>query len=84
MIDYLRSGPYTLNAHQIDLLIIQLTKGQKTAGIVRGLFNVKPEFLSAAFTTIDQKYGSFAEYVKTGLGLTDQEIQKLRMLLVEQ
>jgi protein-tyrosine phosphatase len=39
---------------------------------------VRTEFLEAAFAEAERRYGSFDEYVRQGLGLTDAHVTALR------
>ena len=50
---------------------------------VRALMEVRPEYLEAAFEAIDQKYGSFEEYLQEGLGIDDATLERLRSALLE-
>ncbi|MCM6774385.1 tyrosine-protein phosphatase [Nocardia sp. CDC159] len=47
-----------------------------------GLNGVVPAALDAAFTQVDQTYGSFADYVRDGLKLTDADVAALRAKLL--
>lgn len=81
--DYLESQAYLLAGRARDLRLLRLTRGTETVQIIEGLLSVKPEYLQLAFDTIEQEYGSFAAYVRNGLGLSDFEIAELRALLLE-
>ena len=50
---------------------------------VRALMEVRPEYLQASFSAIDERYGSFDNYLDQGLGINEQTIQKLRAALLE-
>ena len=50
---------------------------------VRALMEVRPEYLEAAFEAIDQKYGSFEDYLHEGLGIDDATLKRLRSALLE-
>lgn len=47
------------------------------------LLGVKKEFLSAALTAAEEKYGSFENYITEGLGVTPEEIERIRDLYLE-
>jgi len=47
------------------------------------LNSVKREYLETSFKTIEAEYGSFENYIKLGLGITDEEIKKLKELYLE-
>jgi protein-tyrosine phosphatase len=44
------------------------------------LYGVRPEFLQAAFDEIDSQWGGMQPYLRTGLGLGDAEMSRLREL----
>ena len=44
---------------------------------------VKPEYLDAAHDAVIRKYGSMDSYLRQGLGISDEMIQKLRSELLE-
>ncbi|MCL2397059.1 MAG: tyrosine-protein phosphatase [Defluviitaleaceae bacterium] len=47
------------------------------------LYNVKPEYLAAAFAAINAEYGSFETYIEQALGITKEDITKLKKLYLE-
>ena len=47
------------------------------------LYRVQPEFLDAAFETVDQTYGGVEAYFREGLGLREAERARLRELYLE-
>ena len=50
---------------------------------VRAMMEVRPEYLEAAFAAIDEKYGSFEEYLHEGLGIDEATLERLRSNLLE-
>jgi protein-tyrosine phosphatase len=48
--------------------------------VLQVLWRVQPDFLHAAFDTIDEHYGSLAAYFQEGLGLREVERERLREL----
>lgn len=50
---------------------------------VRALLEVRPEYLDASFTAIDERYGSFANYLDQGLGIDEPTLQRLRTALLD-
>ncbi|QZP07619.1 tyrosine-protein phosphatase [Caenibius sp. WL] len=42
------------------------------------LQRAEPQYLAAAFDEVEQRYGTFANYLRSGLGLNDEEIAKLK------
>jgi protein-tyrosine phosphatase len=83
MFDYLLSNQYYFKPLRRNLIIIALAKGLKTARVVAGFLEVKASFLSTAFETINWQYGSFDEYVRQGLGFTQEQVEHLQMLYLQ-
>jgi protein-tyrosine phosphatase len=50
---------------------------------IRDLLDVRREYLEAAFTGIDEQYGSFPAYLREAIGLDATTIDKLRLALLE-
>jgi protein-tyrosine phosphatase len=75
MQDYLLSNAYLANKNAKTLAAL---KGRIDPALLRPLFEVRPEYLQAAFDTVDKDYGSMDRYVREGLGLSDATIQALR------
>jgi protein-tyrosine phosphatase len=50
---------------------------------VRALMEVRPEYLQAAFSAIDEHYGSFDNYLDQGLGIDEQTLERLRTALLQ-
>lgn len=50
---------------------------------IRSLLEVRPEYLQAAFAAIDERYGSFAAYLRDGLGLDEATLSRLRLAMLE-
>ncbi|MFZ1043661.1 MAG: tyrosine-protein phosphatase [Anaerolineales bacterium] len=83
MKDYLLSNEYYLPAYSWDFFVLRLTKGKRASAVAKGFYEVQPAYLSAAFEAIDREFGSFEKYVSTGLGLTAQDIEHLKVLYLE-
>ncbi len=49
---------------------------------VRALLEVRPEYLDAAFAAIDEKYGSFDNYLNRCLYIDDATLERLRTTLL--
>ena len=47
------------------------------------LYNVRREYLAAAFDAVNEKYGCFENYVEQGLGLTLNDVARLKELYLE-
>lgn len=75
MQDYLLSNTYLANKNAKMLAAL---KGRIDPALLQPLFEVRPEYLQAAFDAVDKDYGSMDRYVREGLGLSDATIQALR------
>ena len=51
--------------------------------VARVLWSVQPEFLQAAYEVIDADYGNVANYLKSGIGLGNAELERLRSLYLQ-
>ncbi len=80
--DYLASKTHALAARSNQLRMLRLFKGDEAADKLAVLMGVERDWLMAAFTAIDEKWGSFDTYVEQGLGLTPADIEKLRAQLL--
>ncbi|GHD26297.1 tyrosine-protein phosphatase [Halioglobus pacificus] len=83
MQDYLKSKAYALEARKRDIFLLRLFKGDMVADKLTRIMGVEPEWLEAAFRQIDADYGDFDTYVREGLGLTEDDISRLRAALLE-
>jgi protein-tyrosine phosphatase len=50
---------------------------------VRALMETRPEYLHAAFAAMDEHYGSFDGYLREGLGIDHDTLERLREALLE-
>ena len=83
MQDYVLTDKYLLGAYKWRLAIAQLLKGRGFANGVRGFMRAHPDYLTAAFNTLEAAHGSFENYVRDGLGMTEQDIERLRQMYLE-
>ncbi len=83
MEDYLLTNKYFYTAQRRNLLLLRLIKGKQIARVVSGMIQADSAYLSAAFQAIDQKHGSFDQYVHKELGLTAQDVEHLKNLYLE-
>ena len=82
--DYMKTNEYT--AKRIDEMIskIELMSLYQTDGeLLRPLLGVEREYLEAAFKTAENEYGSIENYIRSGLNISEKEIQQLRSFLLE-
>ena len=82
MQDYMASRRHALEARETQLLLLRLFKGREAAANVAVLMGVEEAWLEAAFAEIDATWGSFDNYVRAGLGLSDAEVAQLRDALL--
>ena len=47
------------------------------------LFGAKREYIDTFYETVDDRFGSFDAFIKEGLGLSEEEILKMRDLYLE-
>lgn len=58
-------------------------EGQGPAHVLEVLWQVRPEFMQAAWDAIDQQHGSMAHYVSGPVGLSSAHCDQLRQKLLE-
>jgi len=83
MEDYLLTNKYFLSAHRWNLVLLQLMKGNWFMSVVKSFMEANPAYLNAAFEVIDREHGSFENYVRDGLGLSQKDIEHLKSLYLE-
>jgi protein-tyrosine phosphatase len=81
--DYLLTNQYYLPAFRWSIKFAQLVKGKQFAAVVQGFMQAKPNYLGAAFETIDREYGSFENYVHDGLKLSKKDVEQLKLFYLE-
>ncbi len=81
--DYLLTNRYLLDAFKWRLLIGTLLKGKKFTDGIRGFMIADEIYLKAAFEALEVEHGSFENYVHSGLGLTDHDIECLKTYYLE-
>jgi len=86
--DYLLTTEYVLSAGSIekttaDLQWLLKLPQRPDAAFVKARMTTQPETLQAAFSAIDQAYGSFPNYLQHGLGISDSDLARLRQRLLE-
>ncbi len=82
MQDYMASSQHALDARSSQLLLLRVFKGEEAADKLAVLLGVEEAWLNAAFTQIDASWGSFDNYVREGLGLTEADIAQLKVTLL--
>lgn len=81
--DYQLTNHYLQKGYAMALTLMRLIKGKAFSVAIGKFMEAHPEYLGAAFGSIDQQYGSFDDYLFTGLGLTKYDIERLGMLYLE-
>ena len=78
----MESRQNALEARKLQLWLLSIFKGQEAATKLSTLMGVEEAWLEAAFDEIDRSWGSFDNYVRDGLGLSDTDIAHLRSKLL--
>ena len=78
MADYMKTGEEPALHRSHPALLFK--KQREALAVIMG---VQPEYLQAAFAAMDKIYGSFDGYLSKGLGVTAQDVQRLRELYLE-
>ncbi len=81
--DYLVSKQHALEARRGQLLLLRLFKGEEAADKLAVIMGVEKPWLEAGFAQIDATWGSFDNYVHEGLGLSEEDVLRLRATLLE-
>ncbi|MBN1303765.1 MAG: tyrosine-protein phosphatase [Anaerolineales bacterium] len=75
--DYLLSKTH-IDRRRASLVLLTLLAGRQAAALVRPLLDVRVDWIQAASRAIEEHWGGFEEYVRDGLGLSDQDISRLQ------
>src|SRR6266403_872338 len=86
--DYMLSNQYLLAADTIETTTADLQRAFGLAeapdiSIVKTIMTAKPETLEATLAKIDKTYGSFGNYLRDALKLSDFELTNIRQRLLE-
>ena len=82
--DYMKTNQFT--KERIEEIIGQIelmTLYQTDAEILRPLLGVEREYIETAFQAAEEKYGSLENFIRDGLNISDEDIQKLRKKFIE-
>ena len=82
MQDYMASRDHALEARRFQMMLLRLFEGQEAADKMAVFMGVEEAWLRAAFDEIDARWGSFDDYVRDGLGLSDADVEQLRNQLL--
>lgn len=80
--DYVLSTKY-LSERPASAAAATTPEQQEIAKRYAEVIELQPRYIEAVFQAIDKKYGSFDRYRRDGLGLTDEEVRKLKSRLLE-
>jgi protein-tyrosine phosphatase len=84
MQDYLLTNGFSAAALERTLTLVRVFSLFRTdPEDVRPLLEARPEYLRAAFDTIDARYGGADGFLRDGLGLDDATLAALRVNLLE-
>lgn len=83
MQDYLLTNQYLFNAYRWEMIVAGLLRGRKFADGIRGFMRADERYLNAAFTALEEEHGTFENYVRNGLNLSEQDVMKLRQIYLE-
>jgi len=86
--DYMLSNQYLLAADTIETTTADLQRAFGLAeapdiSIVKTIMTARPETLEATLDKIDKTYGSFGNYLRDALKLSDFELTNIRQRLLE-
>jgi len=82
--DYMKTNAFTKERieeilNQIELMSLY----QADAEILRPLIGVEKIYIETAFETAEEQYGSLENFIRVGLNISDEDIQKLRNKYLE-
>lgn len=78
MEDYLLSNEKLADKNSATLAALARSGSKLDPAFLQPVLTVQPRYIEAAFDEVGRSYGSFDNYVRTGLGLTDGEVGRLR------
>ena len=77
--DYMKTNAFTQERIEEILGQIELMSlYQSDVEILRPLLGVEQIYIETAFRTAEEKYGSLENFIRDGLNISDEDIQKLR------
>ena len=82
--DYMKTNAFTQERIEEILGQIELMSlYQSDVEILRPLLGVEEIYIETAFRTAEEKYGSLENFIRDGLNISDEDIQKLRNKFLE-
>lgn len=77
--DYLKTNIYTVEFMEKTIRKIRtMTQFRNDGEVLRPLLGVDKRYLQTALNTIDEEWGSFEEYIKRGLRLSESDVEALK------
>jgi protein-tyrosine phosphatase len=80
--DYLLSAKYA-DQRKALIWMLRLSRGKEAAETIQTFFQVKKEWIEAAFQAIDAHWGDFETYSYEALGLSESQVSQLRDQLLD-
>lgn len=78
MADYLASNRMLAGKNAATLATMRATGSVVSPALYEQVLTVRPEYLQSAFNEVTLRYGTFDNYVRKGLGLSEADITALR------
>ncbi|MFD7667119.1 tyrosine-protein phosphatase [Streptomyces sp. NPDC059788] len=76
--DYLATGDHLAAADAAELA----KRPPRTAARLKPVLDTRAEYLNAAFDEVEARFGTFDAYLRSGLGLSDRDLERLREALL--
>lgn len=80
--DYLASNRALARKNAAIMAAIQKANGPLNPALLEPVLTVRPEYLQSAFDEVTRRYGSFDNYLRKGLGVSDAEVAAIRRHLL--
>ena len=76
--DYMLSNTYLRAKNDAALAALAKSGSPMKPAYLEAAMTVRPDYIQAAFDEVEHRYGSFDNYIRQGLGLTDADVAALR------
>lgn len=80
--DYLLSNEYRATVNEKTMAVLAERGHMRDPELLRPILEVRGEYLRAAFDEVETRYGSFARYLRHGLGVDPATQRELRQRLL--
>lgn len=82
--DYMLSGRYWRKRYTLNKAVLAVGPvSMRLKRILFGLMRIKREYLETVLREIDERYGSVTEYCKAELGITEEDISRMKEKYLE-